>query len=117
MRLITKSLCLLFVIALGIVGATRNGEATSEYTIVDLGTLGGTIVRPYDMNSGGQVTGEAYVPGNVDSHAFVYSGGLLQDLGTLGGMRSIGTAINAAGQVTGTAATSFPGASHAFRFS
>jgi probable HAF family extracellular repeat protein len=72
-----------------------------------------TLPAPYNLasigngvNDNGQVTGVAYAPnssGNINEHAFLYSGGVMTDLGTLGGQNSSGNAINASGQVAGTA--------------
>jgi probable HAF family extracellular repeat protein len=70
------------------------------YTVVDLGTLGGSNSEGRAVNSSGQVTGLAYTAGNA-VHAFLYSQGQMTDLGTLGGSYSEGDGINAAGEVTG----------------
>jgi probable HAF family extracellular repeat protein len=73
-----------------------------EYIITDLGTLGGTKARAYDINSSGQIAGCAYIAGNSDRHAFLYSNGVMLDLGVVGGMTGSGaTDINASGQMAG----------------
>ncbi len=81
----------------------------------DLGTLGGTESNGFGINDSGQVTGSAQLPGNVASHAFLYSGGAMTDLGSLGG-DSDGWGINAFGQVSGTSLTA-AGLTHAFLYS
>jgi len=75
-----------------------------SYTVVDLGTLGGSQSVAYGINDSGQVTGQAAIGrDNQLTHAFLYSGGVMRDLGTLGGDLSNGHALNAAGQVVGSA--------------
>lgn len=58
------------------------------------------------INSAGEITGYAQLPGNTVYHAFLYSHGTMKDLGSLGVLRdttSVGFGINAAGDVTGEA--------------
>jgi len=101
--------------ALGMLVSASNAQAW-PYTVIDLGTLGGTSSAATAINATGQVTGSA-TTSNGAEHAFLYSsdGGMI-DLGSLGGKNSSGHAINAAGQVTGFATTS-DGAEHAFLYS
>jgi probable HAF family extracellular repeat protein len=99
------------------VGLSSGSAMAQTYTVTDLGTLGGGESLPGGMNASGQVTGTARITGNVNSHAFVFSGGIMKDLGTLGGSDSFGLAINAAGQVTGGSATVGNTARHAFLYS
>jgi probable HAF family extracellular repeat protein len=63
------------------------------------GSIGASI------NDSGQITGSVYTNGAGDSHAFLYSGGVVTNLGTLGGPDSQGKGINNSGQVTGFANT------------
>ena len=49
----------------------------------DLGTLGGTYSEGTGINDSGQVTGTAYMAGNLASHAFLYSGRTMEDLNNL----------------------------------
>jgi probable HAF family extracellular repeat protein len=79
-----------------------------QYTLTDLGSLGGDVsVRA--INNTGQITGIANTA-NGTSTAFLYTGGKMTDLGTVaGGNFSYGTAINSAGVVAGIAGTSTVG--------
>jgi probable HAF family extracellular repeat protein len=111
--MVERALLLLVVGAL--VSATSVAEPLNgpQYTITDLGTLGGSLIYPEAINAADQVTGWASLP-DGSGRAFRSDGTTMTDLGTLGGSWSRGVAINAAGQVTGTA--SLPdGSGRAFR--
>jgi probable HAF family extracellular repeat protein len=71
----------------------------------DLGALGGTLSIAQDINSSGQVVGQASTSSGA-FHAFVYSGGQMQDLNDLipadSGMElTSANAINTSGQIVG----------------
>ena len=72
-----------------------------SYTIINLGSLGGTASVPVEVNNHGEVVGFSFTANNAAAHAFVYSHGRMTDLGTLGGTTSVATGINAAGVVVG----------------
>src|SRR5271165_5942603 len=76
-------------------------SAAIEYSITDLGTLGGTSSFAQAINNSGQIVGYSYMAGNVNMNAFLYCAGAMTDLGTLGGSDSFALAINGAGQVVG----------------
>ncbi len=61
-----------------------------HYTVIDLGTLGGTFSGAEDdaPNQSGQVDGYSTLPGDNVLHAFLWSRGSMIDLGTLGGPNS-----------------------------
>ncbi len=61
----------------------------SNYTIIDLGTLGGSFSIAFDINNAGRVSGAATLPGE-NQHAFAWERGHMTDLGTLGGPNSQG---------------------------
>jgi hypothetical protein len=50
------------MVALATVIVPAAPAAAAPYTILDLGTLGGTNSYAYGVNSSGQVVGEAYTP-------------------------------------------------------
>src|SRR5262249_42562826 len=80
---------------------TLEARRALSYTIINLGSLGGTDALPLDVNSKGAVVGFAYTANNAAAHAFLFSHGKLNDLGTLGGPMSEAMGINDSGQVVG----------------
>lgn len=89
--------------------------ATPQYTVTDLGTLGGANSVAYDINNSGQIVGNS-ATSNGAQHAFLYSGGTMHDIGLLSGNSAYAFGINNSGQIVGYAATS-GGATHAFLYS
>ena len=75
-------------------------------TMVDLGTLGGTLSEAYGINDSGQVVGGAYAASNYALHAFLCSGGVMQDLGALGAGRLSATCLMRLSGSPTTASTS-----------
>jgi len=92
-----------------------------NYTVTNLGSLGGGGTRGLAINASGQVAGESYIPVNGPDHAFSTLGTaaiinpLTDDKGTLGGIASYGRAINDLGQVAGVSYADDTGNMHAFR--
>jgi probable HAF family extracellular repeat protein len=82
-----------------------------------LGTLGGNYGFASDINDAGNVTGSAFLAGDVVGHAFFYSGGVMQDLGSLGGDYAAGMEVNNLDQVAGFSDTTGGLTSHAFLYS
>jgi probable HAF family extracellular repeat protein len=82
----------------------------ANYSIQDLGTLGGPQSEAAAINNKGQVVGRADTAikdasGFAISHAFLYDG-TMHDLGTLAGGNSESLGINSSGGVTGDSQTS-----------
>lgn len=94
-----------------------------QYTVTDLGTLGGTYSVAFHLNNRGDAVGFSQITGSAVSDAFLYSNGIMTDLGTLGGGGSQARGINNTGQVVGFSYTtgngpfSGPGIGHAFIYS
>jgi probable HAF family extracellular repeat protein len=82
--------------------------------MIDLGSLGGTLTFVNGMNNHGQVIGEGFLEGNVESHPFLWSNGAIHDLGSLGGSNAAGNWINEEGEVVGGANLSGDVIHHAF---
>ena len=110
-----------FIELLSILISVVAGDAwgnTIQYTVTDLGNLGGSdgaIAKA--INNSGEVIGYGYLSGNTYYHAFIYSGGTMHDIGT-GGIDSYAEGINDAGQVVGYA-SDLPGGGtvHGFLYS
>ncbi len=109
-------------IVAAILAAAPSAHA-QQYTIVDLGTLGGTNSIGYAVNNKGQVAGDSYLS-NGRTRAFLYANGIMTNLGTLGGEYSgashytskyVFMGVNDNGQVSGTSLTS-SGHEHAFLY-
>ena len=91
----------------------RRGKAqapTTTYTIIDLGTLGGTDSVAYGINNCAQVVGDSSLTGSSPKHPFIWKDansnnisdpGEMQDLGTFAGGSGTASAINSSAQVAG----------------
>ena len=90
-------------------------------TMIDIGTLSGTLSRAFGINNGGIVVGQSSFAGGVDdwsdTHAFLYDGGLhdlndLLDASGQGWTLWSAYGINDKGQISGTGWIN--GVQHAF---
>jgi probable HAF family extracellular repeat protein len=73
----------------------------TTYSLTDLGTLGGGIAYPLDINEAGQVAGYSSTAAG-QQHAFLWEDGVMTDLGTLGGAHSSAGGLNDVGQLVGS---------------
>ena len=89
-------------IVLSVLAGAIMVDAQAEWTVTDLGTLGGLYGDAHDINDAGHVVGESSVESGDRAFLWTPSGGMV-DLGTLGGLRSVAVGINNAGQVVGFA--------------
>jgi probable HAF family extracellular repeat protein len=96
----------LFVIVVGafttVAEPTRAQRVQPFYSVMDLGTLGGSYSLAEGINDRGDVVGSAQTD-QGDQHAFLFTNGVMHHLGTLGGRTSSASAINARGDVVGRA--------------
>ena len=77
-------------------GAQEENPKHILYTVIDLGTLGGTYSFAWGLNNAGRVAGSASTPTQTDGvsqTAFLWDRGQITDLGTLGGFN---TGLNSA---------------------
>lgn len=84
-------------------------DAPPQYTVADLGPVGGSPGQPYGISNDGLVVGAAAASATI-MHAVLGQKGRLSDIGTpgLGGPNSAGFGVNESGQAVGTAETSTP---------
>jgi len=83
-------------------------------SMVDMGTLGGTLGYPNWLNDSGQAVGQSNLAGDTKYHPFVWQKGKsMQDLGTLGGDSGTAMWINNTGEIVGGAWTTGNRAFHA----
>jgi probable HAF family extracellular repeat protein len=76
-------------------------------TMVDLGSLGGTLGFPNALNNRGQVIGSMFIPGDLVQDMFLWDEGKLIDLtAKSGGTIVTANAIDDAGEIVGAAAFS-----------
>jgi probable HAF family extracellular repeat protein len=95
-------------------GGFMTTASAAQWTIIDLGSIGGTYSDSKGINDHRQVVGSAYTSGNASYHAFLFDHGTMMDLGTLGGINSAATGINNDGIVVGSSYTAHDTVEHAF---
>ncbi len=84
-------------------GVTTKFENSQEkrFTVVEIGTFGGTSSEAFAINDIGQVIGRAAYPDNK-WHAFIWQDGIIKDLGfSESSIHSVAYGINNDGQVVG----------------
>ena len=96
---------LAFLFCAGLLSVSSTGTTAlplPQYTITDLGSLGGLITNAASINNIGQIVGSSQSLKTDDVHAFLWQRGTMTDLGTLpGDQRSEAFSINDAGQIAG----------------
>lgn len=89
--------------------AQEQKQDLPRYTVIDLGTLGGTYSNAYGISNTSWVSGISTLPGDTELHGFLWHNGVMIDLGTLGGPNSLAVdPPNNRGDVGITAETSTP---------
>jgi probable HAF family extracellular repeat protein len=76
------------IAASSLLAAIATAQAQPRYTVIDLGTLGGTYSYAYGLSNAGVVAGGAATAsqtGGLFQTAFLWYGGHITNLGTLGG--------------------------------
>ena len=84
----------------------ESNQKQIRYSVINLGTLGGTVGAAYGINNTGWVTGDANLPGDQNEHGFLWRKGVKTDLGTFGGPNSSAPGFqNDKGVIVGSAQT------------
>ncbi|MCX7106828.1 MAG: HYR domain-containing protein [Methylococcales bacterium] len=92
-------------------------NAAPQYSVSDLGSLGGIYSIGLGVNNSGLVSGFSHLVGNISEHAIVGQAlSLPQDLDSLGGSYSQAYSINNLGQVVGSAMLLGDTVYHAFQW-
>jgi probable HAF family extracellular repeat protein len=87
--------------------AQEHKQKTPRYTVMDLGTLGGTYSVANGISNSGWVSGVSTLAGDTEVHAFAWRNGVMIDLRTLGGPDSNNFFLpNDRGEVPGSSETS-----------
>jgi probable HAF family extracellular repeat protein len=73
---------------------------SQEYSVIDLGTLGGSTSTAYAVNNNGQVVGSANIQGDSHADPFTYSSGAMTDLFSSGSpYGGVAVALNNLGHI------------------
>src|SRR5260221_1424183 len=88
------------VLAWALAALLPHAAIAAEWTLIDLGTLGGSISYGAAVSNSGYVAGCAEVSAGV-FHAFVYSNGSMRDLDPGGAAGSCANAVNDDGVAAG----------------
>lgn len=84
-------------------------KGSTNWSVLDIGTLGGSYGAGFAINGNGEVTGTSTTTQDAEQHAFVAQSTqippVMIDLLTLGGKFSEGYSINLAGEVVGYSTT------------
>ncbi len=83
----------------------RGGHAqVVNYTVTDLGTLGGAQSKAFGINSCGRVVGESAITGSTFIHAFTWNNGQIADITPSGSnVSALASSVNAASLAAGSA--------------
>jgi probable HAF family extracellular repeat protein len=92
------TLCLAAALSASLPGYAHDEH---DWTLTDLGTLGGYFSIATSINERGQIAGYSEKAGSADFHAFIYQHGRMQEIGKTAGFANRASAINDAGQVAG----------------
>jgi len=89
-------------------GGTDRAFRWTRGTLLDLGTLGGSMASARSINQRGQIAGWSETSFNGPVHSFFWEQGTMLDLGTFGGDFSEANHVNDRGQTVGFACTTVP---------
>ena len=99
----------------GVDKAATAVAAAPTYTILDLGTLGGTTAEAYDVNNNRETSGQAATASNATGIWFHWRSGVMTG-GSQASQVSSGLAVNDIGHVVGVIAPAAGSTSAAFAF-
>jgi probable HAF family extracellular repeat protein len=95
-----------------LLGQQAPDHPQQRYSVIDLGTLGGSFSEAVGINNAGEVAGNSTPPGDDVVHPFLWRNGVMTDVGTLGGPNSVAPEAspqpNERGEVAGASDTTTP---------
>lgn len=101
------TLCAALAATVRLTAQEQKEEQPQQYTVIDLGTLGGTFGAAFGVSDERLVNGNSTLPGDTALHGFLWRNGVTTDLGTLGGPNSSASfPLNDRGEVAGASETS-----------
>lgn len=83
-------------------------QIQARYTVIDLGTLGGTFGSGEGISNRAWVDGFSTLPGDTITHAFLFQNGMMMDIGTPGLNSLVAYPFNEDGEVAIHAEVSTP---------
>lgn len=95
--------------------ASGTGAWGADYTIIDLGTLGGNMSEGYGVNASGHVAGRSRTADST-GEAFIWDGVTVHDIGSLDGHGSHAYGLNNSDHATGYSWDDTIGANRAFYY-
>ena len=120
MRKTTKKILGVTCVSLLVLATTNTFADCGQGTaggITNIPTLGGFNFDVLSLSQSGAIGGYSSIPGEQETHAFIYTNGVITDLGTFGGTYSQVNAVNSSNQAAGYATTSGDATSQAFLYS
>jgi probable HAF family extracellular repeat protein len=100
--IVDNAIARIIATAVTLIASTPLGAGAQQYTVVDLGTLGGTVSYANGIAADGTIAGAATLSSSV-LHAALWSGGAFMDMGQPSAyIVSRAAAVNLAGQVAAT---------------
>jgi probable HAF family extracellular repeat protein len=101
-RCLEVNMCGKFGMLIAVIGLLSFNSWSQEYTVTNLGTLGGNESVAYSVNDAGQVAGYSTLQDEKGPEPFLYSNGNMIGLGSLGEGVGWAYAVNNNGHVAGT---------------
>jgi probable HAF family extracellular repeat protein len=109
-RILRYTITMLTALSISLPLAAQDAQSANKgpthYSVINLGTLGGSQGAAFGINNKGWVIGDANLQGDQNEHGFLWREGVKTDLGTFGGLNSTAPGpVNDKGVIAGGAQT------------